>query len=334
MEPVSRISRYVRFWDRYESAESMALVRIGVGLVMLFDLLQVALYELVVTLWAAIEQGGLGPSSYDEPRVMFYRWFGASSTSTYVLFVSSIVTAGALTVGLYTRVSALVLLFCSVQLSTLAPEGDRGIDALLRSVLILIALSEAGATWSVDARMRFGSFKRLAIIPSWPRYLIIAQLCLVYVTAGILKQSPEWTGMDGYSALWRVLNTPHISRFEWSSETLSRMYVPLQAATVITLIFERGAAFLPFLLWLGAHPTRGGWFGAWLRRGRLLELWIATGVVFHLLLAALTKLGIFPWGCLALYPALAQPRSVRRLVYGSALRPAWKAVFGREPSAG
>jgi hypothetical protein len=198
-----------------------------------------------------------------------------------------------------------------VQLSALAPAGDRGIDALLRGVLVLFALSGAGATWSVDARLRSGSFKRLAIIPSWPRYLIVAQLCLVYVTAGILKQSPEWTSMDGYSALWRVLNTPHISRFEWSSDTLSRLYAPLQAATVTTLIFERGAVFLPWLLWLRAHPTRGGWVGSCVRRARLLELWIVTGVVFHLLLAVLTKLGIFPWGCLALYPALAQPRSVR-----------------------
>ena len=47
------------------------------------------------------------------------------------------------------------------------------------------------------------------------------------------------------------------------------------------------------------------------RRYRLLELWVATGVLFHLALAVLTKLGIFPWGCLALFPALARPEQWR-----------------------
>jgi hypothetical protein len=312
---MSGITRYVRFWDQRETAESLALVRIGVGLVMLFDLLQVARYGLVRTLWATIEQGGLGPSSDAEPRVMFYAWFGASSASTYALFALSLVVASTLALGLCTRLSALALVFCSAQLSTLAPAADRGIDGLLRGVLILIALSGAGATWSLDARLRMGRFKTVTIIPAWPRYLLIAQLCLVYVTAGILKQTPEWTSLDGYSALWRVLNTPHISRFEWSPDTLSRLYTLLQAATITTLIFERGAVFVPFLLWLRAHPARGGWLGACLRRVRALEVWIATGVVFHVMLALFTKLGIFPWGCLALYPALVRPGSVRNFLY-------------------
>jgi hypothetical protein len=44
-----------------------------------------------------------------------------------------------------------------------------------------------------------------------------------------------------------------------------------------------------------------------------VEVWIATGVFFHLSLALFTQLGIFPWGCLALYPALLQPELVRML---------------------
>ena len=36
-------------------------------------------------------------------------------------------------------------------------------------------------------------------------------------------------------------------------------------------------------------------------------MWIATGVVFHLGIAMTLKLGIFPWGMLALYPVLFAP---------------------------
>ena len=308
---MSGIAGYVRFWDRREGAESLALVRIAVGLVLLFDLLQIARLDLVRALWAPVEEGGMGPSTHDAPLVQFYTWFGASSTSAYTLFGLALVSALALTLGVASRLSALLLLSCSAQLSILAPNADRGIDALLRNALVLLACSGAGATWSLGARLVHGSFQRRVEIPAWPRYLLIGQLVLLYFWAGLLKQSPEWTGLGGYCALFRVLCTPHISRFEWSPALLSALYPVLQAATISTLAFERVALTVPLLLWLRSQPQSGGALARFARRYRLLELWVATGVLFHLALAVLTKLGIFPWGCLALFPALARPEQWR-----------------------
>ena len=50
---------------------------------------------------------------------------------------------------------------------------------------------------------------------------------------------------------------------------------------------------------------------AFAMRSRILPVWVATGVLFHLGLALFLLLGIFPWGCLALYPALAHPDTLR-----------------------
>jgi hypothetical protein len=298
---VNALERYVAFWDRREPAHALAAVRIGIGLVMLYDLLQIARLGLILPLWAPLAEGGIGA----RPTILFYSWFGASAQSAYVLFGLSVCAAVLLALGCFSRLSALALMFCSAQLSVLAPDADRGIDALLRNVLVVLALSGAGTVWSLDARR-----KPPAEVPAWPRYLLIAQLVLLYFWAGMLKQSAAWSSLGGYSALFSVLSKPHYARFALGHDTLVAIYPLLQAATLATLLFERSAILLPLGLWLRGRPGR---WGALVRRTRVVEVWIATGVFFHLSLALFTQLGIFPWGCLALYPALLQPELVRML---------------------
>jgi hypothetical protein len=298
---VNVLPRYVAFWDRRELPHALASVRIGIGVVMLYDLLQIARLGLIVPLWAPVSEGGIGIVS----TVTFYSWFGASAKSAYWLFGLSVAAASSLVLGCFSRLSALTLMLCSAQLSGLAPDADRGIDTLLRNVLVVLALSRAGAAWSLDARKRPS-----AEIPAWPRYLLIAQLVLLYFSAGMQKQSAAWSSLGGYSALFGVLSKPHYARFSLGHEQLVAIYPLLQAATIGTLIFERSAILLPLCLWLRGRTGR---WGQLVRRARIVELWIATGVFFHLALALFTQLGIFPWGCLALYPALLGRAFDRRM---------------------
>lgn len=311
---MSWLRAYVRFWDQREGAESLALIRAGIGLVILVDLGQVARFDLVPTLWAPIEDGGLGPSTRAAPIALFYHAFGASAASAYALFGLTVLCASAVCLGLCTRLSALGLLFCSGQMQHLCPVGSRGIDALLRNALALLICSGAGATWSLDARLRHGRFDVQAQVPAWPRYLLIAQLIVLYFWAGMLKQSPEWNSIGDYSALFRVLSAPDYARFALTPGQLAGLYPLLQVATFVTLLFERSAPLLPLLIWWRSAPERAGALGRLARRCRLLELWVVTGVLFHLALAALTKLGIFPWGCLALYPALAPAQKLKTVL--------------------
>ena len=303
------VERYTRFWSRREPAESLALVRILVGLVVLYDLVQVGRLGLVAPLWAPIEDGGIGPATYAEPITEFYAWVGASLASTRVLFALALATASTLALGLYTRLSAFVLMFAYAQLSRLSPNADRGIDILLRNVLAVLACSGAGAVWSINA-WRTRAWQR-AWIPAWPRYLLITQLVLLYFWAGILKQSAAWTSLSGYRALSDVLQMAHYARFGLPHALLAQLYPLFQLGTCATVWFERAAPLIPILIWLRTTRDRGGWLRAIVVRGRLFELWVTTGATFHLLLAALLKLGIFPWGCLALYPAWFAPSSVR-----------------------
>ena len=131
---------WVRLWDRRETGESLALVRIFVPLVILWDLVEVALRGLVIALWAPVEHGGIGPASVSDPVCAFYAWFGATVTSTWVLFALTLASAATLALGLFSRLSACVLLLCYAQLGALSPDADRGIDTLLRNVLLVLAL--------------------------------------------------------------------------------------------------------------------------------------------------------------------------------------------------
>jgi hypothetical protein len=306
------IRTFIRFWDQRELGESLALVRIGVGLVILFDFACVLRLGLVEPLWAPIEEGGFGPATHAAPIGAFYGWLGASAAHAWWLVLAVCGAACSLCIGFATRSSALVLLLVYGQLSQLAPAADRGIDNLLRNVLLLLACSGAGTTWSLQARLRHGCWSDSAPIAAWPRYLIVAQLIVMYFFAGILKQAAAWSSLGGYSALFLVLTHPHYTRFEIPRALLVQLYPLLQLSTALTIGFERAAIALPWLLWLRITGARGGVLRETVNRARLIELWLGLGATFHLLLAVTLSLGIFPWGCLALYPAFVPPQRVRQ----------------------
>lgn len=311
--------QWVALWDRREPATSMALVRIFVGAVVLFDLLWILRLDLVEALWAASPEGGLGFLGQGRPLPPAYRLFGASSTTAWLLFGASLGAALALSAGLFSRASALVLLFSQGQLAAALPGGDRGIDVALRAFLLLLALSHAGDTLSLDARRRGRPFVDDTAVPAWPRYLMLLQVVWIYFSAGVNKFQSLWYPPGGCIALHHVLHDPHYARFDPSWVVWAR---PLtQLGTFTTMVFEIGAPLLLIALHLEnatGEPTR-------LRRMvaaiRPRWLFLGVGAFFHLGIAATLKIGIFPFGMLALYPALVPPELWRRLV-----RP---ADFGR-----
>jgi hypothetical protein len=309
---MSAWSRFVALWDQREPADALVAVRVGVALVVLADLAQVARLDLVRALWAPIEDGGIGPATHAQPISVVYAFLGASAGSTWVLFSLSCLAALGLLVGAWTRTNALLLALVLAELSRLSPGADRGIDALLRNVLVLLALSGAGATLSVDAWTRGAAWTTDAEVPAWPRYLIVVQVVLVYFWAGVLKQSAAWSSLGDYSALYLILNQPHYSAVALPPSALRVLYPLLQLGTFGTLVFERSVVLVPLLIYLRQTAGQGGWLRALANRARLLEVWLWTGVLFHLGLAATMNLGIFPWGCLALYPALLPSGTVRR----------------------
>jgi hypothetical protein len=237
--------------------------------------------------------------------------FGASAETAQLLFYAALLSALLFALGLLFRASGLVLVLALTELAHFAPDGDRAIDKLLRLVVIVLSLSAAGQRWSLDALI----LRRLGRpvpsgAPAWPRYLLFAQLAWVYFSAAHNRSGRAWWPWGGFGAVSQILGDPHVSRF---APGFAARLTPLpQLATAFTMLFELSAPVIILVTFLDRHPERGGRVGAFLRRFRVRWWWLALGISLHLGIAVSMRLGVFPFGILALYPVLLHPEELER----------------------
>ncbi|HTQ06074.1 MAG TPA: HTTM domain-containing protein [Polyangiaceae bacterium] len=293
------IERWVRFWDRREAPYSLALVRILLGGVLLADLLQAGYFGTVTLLWAPPP---LGAASDGTPALVV-RLLGASAETAWLLWACAVLCSVLFVLGAAYRVASVALVFVMVELGACQPVGD-GMDSILRVVLPVLAVSGANAAWSVDAwfRRRKGAPPRT--VTAWPRYLLFLQVIWIYVSAGH-QRGYTWGPRGGFSAIGDVLGDPHWARFMPGS--LAPLYPLLCLATLVTIVFEVSSPLILLWTWLERHPERGGRFGRFARRFRLRWVWLGAGASLHAGIALCMKLGIFPYGMLALYPVFVHP---------------------------
>jgi hypothetical protein len=319
------ISAYVRFWDQREPVGPLAAVRLLVGAVLLFDLLQAWYLGLVPDLWAPFTEGGLG--KLYEPKPGEWLFWTPTTESAWVLWGVTTAAAATFLLGLATPVSCAVLIFGTAQLGHLSPKSDVGIDILLRWALLILLFSRCGATWSLDAWLRRRRVHRPWVeAPAWPRYLLIGQLLLLYLSAGIAKAHDRWTPWGGAYAVYLVMWDPTFSRF--SPEWLSWGFPITQVMTVATLFWELSSPLVLLSYW-AAYPAKGARTPSWRRwLGRFRLLYIAMGIGFHVALMVTLRLGVFAHGVLALYPAFFHQRELAALV--SAVRNRWFRSLGTD----
>lgn len=305
------LERWVDLWNEHESPLSLAFVRILVAAVLLVDLLAAAVLGALPELWAPPPTGFGWGALTDNPPVLL-SWFTASATTAFATWLLAVVCAACVMLGLYFRLTSWLLVFAMLELMRFAPDGD-AIDAILRVVLLLLAFSDAHATLSLDARRRRRAGKPLPTnIPAWPRYLLTLQLLWVYFSAAHHRGKASWGLSGAFSAIGDVLGDPHFARFAPGS--FAPLYPLTQLATLLTMAFEFGAPLFLLFNYYQRRPTRGGLLGRFVRALHLRDVWLALGIALHLGIAATMQLGIFPFGILALYPALIHPEELSALL--------------------
>ena len=298
------IERWVAFWDRREAPHTLSLVRILVGVVLFADLVQAAIFDVIPLVWGPPPLGsGYGQAA--DPAPLVVRVLGASAGTGTLLWALAVVSCALFTLGVFYRITSWVLVFAMVELGGCQPVGD-SIDSLFRILMPVLAASGAGAVWSVDAwfRQRRGK-PGLESVPAWPRYLLVVQLLWVYISAGYQRDAKTWGPRGGFAAIGNVLGDPHFARFEPGS--FAFLYPFTCVGTLLTMVFELSAPLYLVWLWLELNPGRGGRFGNVVRRARIRWIWLATGVALHSGIALSMKIGLFPFGILALYPAFVRP---------------------------
>ena len=294
---------WVAYWDEREPPVVLGLVRILFAACVVADFATIGRLGLVHPLMTVAEVGGLSDALLRDSIPLYHRLLPGLVESGWILWGVLLASSLTLLLGLYTRVSAAVLLVAWAQYASLEPYGDRGVDMLCRLVLAVLVFAPADRWGSVDAWRRTGSvWGSGAPEPSWARKLLVGQLVLVYFTAGITKVGVTWWPWGHASALYYALQDPAVAAFDFGFLRQMAWFRVAQVGALTTLLYQISYPTVLLLMWWRRHPGRGGPIAAFCSRYRLELLWIGAGALFHVVLATVMNLGTFPWVMLALYP--------------------------------
>jgi hypothetical protein len=267
--------------DREMDPRPLAAVRILVPLAVIFDILRLLQLGLFSHVFVPYSLGGL--SRIQDPHWVLDAWLGtsASAIALGVTLLCLVLTAA----GLWMRPAILIGVLAYAQLGHLFPPGDRAIDRLVRSGLLILMFSGADRVWSMRKA-------KTNIIPAWPADLIRYLLVLVYLSSGLSKliQQPGWLSLTAEPPLLRILIDPMAADLNpvfWADYPwLFRL------GGFVTIAFELAAPLL-----LTRHATKLA----------------VVGLLMHLGVAYTMTLGMFSWGMLAFYPLFLAPLILPRL---------------------
>jgi hypothetical protein len=271
---------------------SLAVLRIGVGLILLVDLLSRA-----VDLRAHYTEEGVLPArDLLAPWTSCVHLLSGSEWFAAALFVLAGLFAVALVVGWHTRVATFASCFLLVSLHARNPLVGSSADVLLRLLLFWGLFLPLGARWSLDARRHPTPPHSGMRVLSVAGAALILQVCFVYWFGVALKSDPAWR-TEG-TAVYYALS---IDGFATPLGTSLLAYPDLLwFLTFATLWLEAVGPVLLFVPFVNG-PAR--------------VLAIAAFLLFHLVgLNLALELGIFPYVCavgwLALLPGWFWDRAV------------------------
>ena len=240
---------------------------------------------MVTAYWRTADAGGLSRFSGEHAVVDALSPLWGGPLTWLVCVISMVLTS----LGVATRPALLLGLLAYAQLGHLYPPGDRGIDRLLRTVLLVLLFSGAHRRLSLWQHLR--KIQCAPRILAWPSELIRFILVLMYLGAGLHKlgSDPGWIDPSRPNPVYRIIADPLAGKLD--PVAFEGWHWVGYAFSVGTIALESSA-----LLILTRHAPR----------------WAVLGVMMHLGIAATMHLGMFSWGMLSLYPLLFAPWIVSR----------------------
>jgi hypothetical protein len=292
------------FFYRNETPFGLALMRIALPIVML---------TMVLPRWSASRElfsadgaPALLPVGYGYPDLLPV----FSGTVVVALFSVLIFTLICSCIGWMTRFSlaATAVLFTYFSLMDCVSTMTK-YSVIMTHVLVLLALSDCGAIWSVDAWLKRRAVPGPCGLPvasaAWPRRLVQLLIGIIYFGAAITKMNTPTFLSGDQLQLWMLT---HINFRHPLGEWLALYPVLLKSMGYVCLVWELTFVFLV-------------WRGAW------RPIVLATGIVFHFLTLLTLGLIIFPMTCYCCYLAfLDEEEFVRLRGWAKSLAPRFAAA--------
>jgi hypothetical protein len=323
----SGISGLVR--DR-EDGRHLAALRIGVSVVFFGSLFEMLRTGTVEAIWMRPGDGGIF-------RTTPYLWTWKTilpdpkPATVYGLAHATCALAVAVAAGIGGRVAVLLLLLAYYSLRSLNPPSTGGYDALLVNALIFMLLAPVTRTWSVDCWLKNRKWSSEESVPSWPRYVFVFQLVILYFATGLKKASVIWSPAGGYSALYYIMMDVTWVRFD-SLEFLRDQVFLTRMGTAVTWHWEHLAPILLFAGYFRRTRDEPGRIRRWFNRYDMRIPYVLVGFGVHAGIAVVTAVGPFSAVTLALYPSLFGPRELDD--YAQRVRETWSRLRSRRSSDG
>ncbi|MCB9777574.1 MAG: HTTM domain-containing protein [Alphaproteobacteria bacterium] len=266
--------------ERLMDARVLALVRILICTCLALDLLRVLQIGMVDPFYTLYEHGGINAHPDGAARVV--DWFGPQG-GVYAYWTSLVCFLLA-AFGILTRPAMLLGVLAYAQVGHIYSPGDRGIDRITRTVLLVLVFSGAHKRLALGLKALPGM--RRDWISAWPMDLLKWLMVMVYLSAGIAKlmQNPNWLGMPDTAIVYRIMTDPMAAHIDPQSvEGLWPLFTFFGWATIVV---ELSA---PILL------TRWG------------RYWSLLALPMHVGIATTMELGMFSYAMMSMHLLLLYP---------------------------
>ncbi|MFC5063516.1 HTTM domain-containing protein [Actinomycetospora atypica] len=288
--PLRQLSRgWDSFWFTPMSTAPLAVLRIVFGLVSTAWLISLGpdLFTFFGPSGLMPTPPALGPGGWTLLTLL------NSAAGILLVWLVALVAAVALTVGLQTRLAAVVVFVAITSFERRNGMVFNGGDGLLRNLALLVALSPAGAALSWDRwRSAPDRFWESPLHASWALRLIQIQVSVVYL-------STVWAKLQG-----RTWGDGLATTFALRIGDIQRIPTPsfLTDSQVLTELMTFGTLGVEFaigvLVW-----------------NRAARPWVLSlGVLFHLTIELSMMVGFFSIAMVTAYIAFLSPRRAERIV--------------------
>lgn len=310
--------RWAQALKTQETGTALALFRIGIGLSTLWLLLIMAPHDRIPFLWLDRDYGGYRDNPTGSWLVELLG--GATPPVVWGLYGMATIAAAALTLGIGSRLAAFLALQGVLAVGWINMHAGGSYDDLATNALWLLVFADSGATLSISCRLRTGRWTSDRLVSSWPRWLAVLQLVLMYASSGSQKLSHHWVPGGEASALYYILQQPEWQRFDM--RWLAEVYPLTQVVTTVTWLWEVSAPLLLLAAWARWRGPRAGRLLTLLRRFDLRLPFVAIGIPMHVGTFLLMEVGPFSALSIAYYACVFHPDE-------------WMALFrrlGRRPT--
>ncbi|HVO29133.1 MAG TPA: HTTM domain-containing protein [bacterium] len=298
---------WVALLSRREKATALAVSRMIAGSTVAVHLFWMWWTGTAAAVWVDTRFGGM---RYLDAGPLLRHLGRCTPTMETTLLAAGIAAAVLMTLGLYTRVTAVLTWFCWKSLTGFNDIAGGSSDDLLVNGLFLLMLSGSGNALSLDARWR----GKGGLVPAWPRYILIVQLVVMYFTTGLQKISIGWIPGGPADALWYILQQPTWQRHDHDMRLFAALFPLTQLGTIVTWLFEAGAPVLLLAFWFRETPERPGRVRAFFNRVDFRTKYLALGVLLHGGIWWLMEVGPFMNAVFVLYAACFHPDEWERVL--------------------